>query len=46
MSAGAEAAIKHHFLAGQQASRVEEIRLAVIAAANELTAAMPGRVAR
>jgi DNA-binding IclR family transcriptional regulator len=40
------AAISVPFLAGQEPSRMEEIRLAVIAAAKELTAAMPGYVAR
>jgi DNA-binding IclR family transcriptional regulator len=40
------AAISVPYLAGQEASRMEEIRLAVIAAARDLTAAMPAYVER
>jgi DNA-binding IclR family transcriptional regulator len=40
------AAISAPFLAGTEASRMEEIRLATIAAAKSLTTAIPGPVAR
>jgi len=40
------AALSVPFLAGTEASRMEEIRLATIAAAKSLTAAIPGPVAR
>ena len=40
------AAISVPFLAGTEASHMEEIRLATIAAANELSAAMPAQVQR
>jgi hypothetical protein len=40
------AALSVPFLAGTEAGRMEEIRLRTIAAAKELSAAIPGPVAR